>query len=604
MLDEVNFLRELPVLHRIIEMPFYKGTSIGAYLICENGMGFVSIFCTNEKKENAILGYDVLKNKVTSLSLHQIEMLICKIGKEEDSELHFNKGVAFDDINEAVVHNRENIKDKGIIYVNGIRLFYDVPANMVAVSLKMIIDENEYVIDEMIGALFEDFSCKFTIREEKIDEIIKKVSLQNEVDLMINLAGVDYREKGVIFKIDKSKNQYTLKLMSYPMYMIGHMIINNLVFQNIRNPFVIVKYLLESVDIDINGVVVPNELKAERTFLVAMAINNLRIINGTCSIGDVRIGEEIKVSFEFEKLLEKEGSNERVIIWTDQNAANHYEAYSLAKEKLMRVVDLIAFFARNDCMAEFFGIGEICEHWEASRLFPEISLMNIAYIEDCLDRQAICVSGNERIEPHVRELDELDLNKLESDWIEKCFIKCIQEKNKKIESLFNAIRWINKVRISTNKGDKIIYCVMALEFCLYKEKGNTIVEDKLYKYGIKEQSLMNILNQNICVKVKSEGLENASPQFLEEFEKDMNDYLASKIKEASFNSKLRRMVVRLNIPITEDEMELIAFFRRKRNFMIHGKEMDEIKEASVKKMIGIVSKIITYKLQELLEENK
>lgn len=523
-----------------------------------------------------------------------------KIGKEQDSELHFNKGVAFDDIHDVVERNKDNLKDKGIIAIKGTKIFYDVYADMVSMSIKMIINENEYVIDEIVGALFEDFSCKFTIHEMQLDEKIQKVSLQTDIELIINIAGIEYREKGIIFKIDKSNKQYTLKLMSYPMYMLGHMVINNLVFQNIRNPFVIIKYMLESVDIDINGVAVPNEMKAERTFLVAMAINNLKLLNGSCSVGDVRIGEEIKVSSEFEELLEKGGADERVIIWTDQRATNHYEAYSLAKEKLMRVVDLVAFFAKNDCLAEYFGIGDMCEHWDASKLFPEISLMNIAYIEDCMDRQAICVSGNERIEPHVRELDDVDINNIESDWIEKCYIKCTQEKNKKIESLFNAIRWINKVGNSTNKGDNIIYCVMALEFCLYKEKGNTIVEDKLNEYGIKEQSLMKTLTQNISVKIKTEGLENADAQILEKLESDMNSYLASKLKEASFNSKLQRMVKRLDVPITEDEMKLIAFFRNKRNSMIHGKGMDEIKETSIKKMIGIVSRIITYKLQELL----
>lgn len=600
MLDGEKFLRELPVLHGKIEMPDYNGVCTGVYLICEKGMGFISIFCTNERKENAMFGYDVLGNKGTFLSLDQIEILNRRIGKEQDSELHFNKGVAFDDIHDVIERNRDNLKDKGIIAIKGTKIFYDVYADMVSMSIKMIINENEYVIDEIVGALFEDFSCKFTIHEMQLDENIQKVSLQTDIELIINIAGIEYREKGIIFKIDKSNKQYTLKLMSYPMYMLGHMVINNLVFQNIRNPFVIIKYMLESVDIDINGVTVPNEIKAERTFLVAMAINNLKLLNGSCSVGDVRIGEEIKVSSEFEKLLEKGGADERVIIWTDQRATNHYEAYSLAKEKLMRVVDLVAFFAKNDCLAEYFGIGDMCEHWDASKLFPEISLMNIAYIEDCTDRQAICVSGNERIEPHVRELDDVDINNIESDWIEKCYIKCTQEKNKKIESLFNAIRWINKVGNSTNKGDNIIYCVMALEFCLYKEKGNTIVEDKLNEYGIKEQSLVKTLTENISVKIKTEGLENADAQFLEKLESDMNSYLASKLKEASFNSKLQRMVKRLDVPITEDEMKLIALFRNKRNSMIHGKGMDEIKETSIKKMIGIVSRIITYKLQELL----
>lgn len=326
MLDGEKFLRELPVLHGKIEMPDYNGVCTGVYLICEKGMGFISIFCTNERKENAIFGYDVLRNKGTFLSLHQIEILKCKIGKEQDSELHFNKGVAFDDIHDVVERNKDNLKDKGIIAIKGTKIFYDVYADMVSMSIKMII----------------------------------------------------------------------------------------------------------------------------------------------------------------------------------------------------------------------------------------------------------------------------------SDWIEKCYIKCTQEKNKKIESLFNAIRWINKVGNSTNKGDNIIYCVMALEFCLYKEKGNTIVEDKLNEYGIKEQSLMKTLTQNISVKIKTEGLENADAQILEKLESDMNSYLASKLKEASFNSKLQRMVKRLDVPITEDEMKLIAFFRNKRNSMIHGKGMDEIKETSIKKMIGIVSRIITYKLQELL----
>ena len=133
MLDEVKFLRELPVLHGKIEMPDYKGVCTGVYLICEKGMGFISVFCTNERKENAIFGYDVLRNKGTFLSLHQIEILNCKIGKEQDSELHFNKGVAFDDIHDVVERNSDNLKDKGIIAIKGTKIFYDVYADMVSI---------------------------------------------------------------------------------------------------------------------------------------------------------------------------------------------------------------------------------------------------------------------------------------------------------------------------------------------------------------------------------------------------------------------------------------------------------------------------------------
>ena len=68
--------------------------------------------------------------------------------------MHFNKGVDFDGIYEVVNYNRETIKDKSIIDVNGTKkYFYDVNTEMVGLSLMMMItNQNEYVIDEMIGA--------------------------------------------------------------------------------------------------------------------------------------------------------------------------------------------------------------------------------------------------------------------------------------------------------------------------------------------------------------------------------------------------------------------------------------------------------------------
>jgi hypothetical protein len=82
--------------------------------------------------------------------------------------------------------------------------------------------------------------------------------------------------------------------------------------------------MLESVDVGINGVSLPNDTMLCHTFLVVMAINNLKI-SSPFSIGDVRVGEEVNVNSEFRKLLSKQGGNSYTLIWTDQNATNHYE---------------------------------------------------------------------------------------------------------------------------------------------------------------------------------------------------------------------------------------------------------------------------------------
>ena len=44
--------------------------------------------------------------------------------------------------------------------------------------------------------------------------------------------------------------------MSYPMYMLGHMVMNNLVFQNIRNPSVIIKYMKDRGIKNIEGLII------------------------------------------------------------------------------------------------------------------------------------------------------------------------------------------------------------------------------------------------------------------------------------------------------------------------------------------------------------
>jgi len=597
-MNNVIFLRELPVLHTIIDIPGYTGRCIGAYLICENGKAFISIFCDNEKQERALLGYNIFCNSCTMLSLYQIKTLCCKIANELDEEMRFNRGIDFKSIYNYFNNNSDLLSINTIYEILGIKVFYGDKTSIVDASLKMVVEEKDYNIDEMTGAIFEDFSCVFTMKKDKLDENIKKVSLKNEIELVFNLSGNDYREKGIIIKYYNEEDKNTFKVMSYTMFMLGHIMVNNLKGKNIRNPLVVVKYMLESIDIDIKKVEISNEIKANRTFLIVMAIKNIRLPNETCSIGDVRIGEKITTNVEFENYINKQ--EECVAIWTDQCASDHYEAYLLAKEKIMRVVDFIVFFSKNDCIANYYGTGDICKYWEAANSFAEIKLMDVAYIEDCIDRQAICVYGNNIVEPHVRNFIEEDIKNLELDWIENSYDNCIQEKNDRIKGLYNSIHWVNKVGTSVNSDDSIIYCITALEFCLYKEKGNNIVEDLIEKYEIDNRIFSDIFMDNLCIELKKDEIKEVDSARLNSLENEIISYIYSRLKESSFFSKLKRMVARINAPISEEEFELIKYFRKKRNEMIHGDGIEIVKESSIQKMTGIVYRLITYKLLELI----
>ena len=598
MFEDEKYFGNLDIMHRSVRFPDYVGTCIGVYLIGNMGKGFIAIFCDNGKHQSALAGYNPITNTVYPLSLNEIKELINKFGNESLNELRFSDKLNFSLLGDFIEDEKCHIDKQGIIRLNNTKIYYDFNSReQINILPSLFIGQQMYPVSQIIATSMEGFAGKLILPQCEIDENIRNRGLNNEAYVLIDIEGVRYVDKGIVFRYELVNGESIFNIITYPLYMLNHIIISNLTFQNIRNHFFIIKYIMESIDIDIQGVSVPTDTEISNTFLVVMAIKNLKLITEPFSIGDVRVGEEIKTNEKFENILMKQYGDSYSLIWTDQKATNHYEAFALAKEKIMRVADMIIFFSKNDCITECFGTGNVLEKWDASRFFPQLTLTDIAYIENCVDRQAVTISGNEQLEPRIRVWDEIDLNGIEQNWLEVSYIKCVNDKDKRVLSLFNAIRWLNNVWSTTYKVDKIIDCVMALEFCLYKEKGTNIIEDKLAEYEIENVELANQIIEQITSHASLNEIKDLSP----ELEKEIIKYINDKLRESSFNSKLACLVKRLQIPVSEEEVQLIAKFRKMRNSLIHGKGMEEATDLNVKKMAGIVSKIITYKLFDIVK---
>ena len=78
--------------------------------------------------------------------------------------------------------------------------------------------------------------------------------------------------------------------------------------------------------------------------------------------------------------------------------------------------------------------------------------------------------------------------------------------------------------------------------------------------------------------------------------------IQSKLTEVSFGTKLDILVNRLNIPISVDEKELLTMARKIRNELIHGLNMASISTLQIKKLCGVTSRILMYKLMNELRE--
>lgn len=76
--------------------------------------------------------------------------------------------------------------------------------------------------------------------------------------------------------------------------------------------------------------------------------------------------------------------------------------------------------------------------------------------------------------------------------------------------------------------------------------------------------------------------------------------IRSKLTEVSFGSKLDILIDRLSIPVSKNEKELLNKARKIRNELIHGLNMASISTLEIKKLCGIMSRILMYKIMDEL----
>ena len=78
--------------------------------------------------------------------------------------------------------------------------------------------------------------------------------------------------------------------------------------------------------------------------------------------------------------------------------------------------------------------------------------------------------------------------------------------------------------------------------------------------------------------------------------------ISNKLTEVSFATKLDQLIDRLDVPVRNEEKDLLKRARSIRNELIHGIEMSSISTSEMKKLCGVTSRILMYKLIDQLKE--
>lgn len=145
---------------------------------------------------------------------------------------------------------------------------------------------------------------------------------------------------------------------------------------------------------------------------------------------------------------------------------------------------------------------------------------------------------------------------------------------------------------------------MALEFIVNGEKGSNIFDEYAQKFSLQKitKKRRQELISGVYEKAKIESIEGFSEENLADLNESVRKMIQSKLNESSFGTKLDSLINRLTIPISEDEKELLKKARSIRNELIHGIDMSAISTLEIKKLCGITSRVLIYKLIDALNK--
>lgn len=106
----------------------------------------------------------------------------------------------------------------------------------------------------------------------------------------------------------------------------------------------------------------------------------------------------------------------------------------------------------------------------------------------------------------------------------------------------------------------------------------------------------------IVEKVELGEIEGLSKDTIEKLNTSIRNIIRNSLSQPSFNTKLESLIARLGIQVSNDEKEVLFSARKARNDLIHGIEMQSISTLEAKKLCGVTSRILAYKIIDKTEE--
>lgn len=583
-----------------IEIENNKYTLDEILLIVNKNQAFFTMKYTFEKNKIFLCAFDVIQKKLISLSKSQLEKYInCRTYHEE--RLGNVQKLNIENVNH--IHDATN----GIIDLNeNTKCLLGKENYILCEDIALTLNEKSSFIDTFHALVsINGDSSVVVLPNDVFISNFSKEGLYNFVDINWKISGKGYLYRGNVVRIRKSDDYIRCYIQPYSMEILQSKTMNGIAFEKVNNMFSIMDFMINISDSDVKGIVYPDsENRSIQNYIVVGVLENIKVSVEDCILGNVRIGVDIEIPEIFEKLLTPYRDKQHTLIWVNVVADSLYNALSKGKVLLQSAADFLAIMIKNDTYTDWYGtMHNEKGYWDIRNHSPKIILGKIFYVENCIMGESVSYNEESFIQPQSIEIHNDSEYLFENEWIEKLFLS-LEEEKPKIMRLQHAIKWIMQAWNTEDKYDQVIYCSMALEFIVNGEKGQNIfeehIEDTKKKTITKKEK--NKLVAKIVEGAKLDEVEGLEQDEIDRLNESIQNMIKNKLGDASFFTKLKNLISRLNIPINDEEMELLDSARRIRNQLIHGIEMKSMSTLDGKKLRGVTSRILMYKLQDELQE--
>lgn len=274
-----------------------------------------------------------------------------------------------------------------------------------------------------------------------------------------------------------------------------------------------------------------------------------------------------------------------VFAYVHVNEHTPFAAYRKAYAQIERSVDVLACIIRNDLLFATRPFGEKIYNKTQVDLDLSFSIVPIVYITSALSSTKFFYDDSQIAEHASLAVSNSLYEAFQNiTHIENLLIVSSEGDRKDIEPVLNALRWARKAWEAKDSEDAVIYACTSLEFLVAKEAKRGLIDKKERKEIKKdlETSVRRIfdIGDSECTYVN---------RVLEKF-----DYAYS---DMPFMNKLRNLVTRLRIPVSETELDLLHSIRKKRNLIVHGEGRGEVSQLEIRRLCETITTIALYEMR-------